>query len=40
VIYIRSDNGTNPAVLRSKFLTQEEWRNNKLNELGIDDLDI
>jgi hypothetical protein len=35
MIYIRSDNGTNPAVLRSKFLTGEEWRDNKLNELGI-----
>ena len=35
MFYIKSDNGTTPAVERKNFITVEEFRNNKLNEIGI-----
>lgn len=35
MFYIKSDNGTYPAVERSKFMTLEEYRNSKLKEIGI-----
>lgn len=35
MFYIKSDNGTTPAVERNKFITLEEFRNNRLKELGI-----
>lgn len=33
--YIKSDNGTHPAVERKNFMTLEEYRNHKLKEIGI-----
>lgn len=33
--YIRSDNGTYPAVERKNFMTLDEYRNQKLKEIGI-----
>ncbi len=33
--YIKSDNGTYPAVERKNFMTLDEYRNNKLKEIGI-----
>jgi len=33
MIYIVSDNGTHPAVERSKFITLEEYRSNKIDEI-------
>ena len=35
MFYIKSDDGTNPAVLRQNFISLEEIRNNKLKEIGI-----
>jgi hypothetical protein len=33
--YIKSDNGTHPAVERKNFMTLKEYRNSKLKEIGI-----
>jgi hypothetical protein len=33
--YIKSDSGLHPAVERKNFMTLDEYRNNKLKEIGI-----
>ena len=33
MFYIISDNGTQPAVERKNFMTLEDWRESKLNQI-------
>lgn len=35
MFYIKSDGGTYPAVERKNFMTLEEYRNSKLEQIGI-----